>query len=65
MKGKLVSLFTRLGCAATIAGMTLVEAQAQDVVINELNLVTGPNVGQFISFMETRERTWTATVWCW
>ena len=48
MKGKLVSLFTRLGCAATIAGMTLVEAQAQDVVINELNLVTGPNVGQFI-----------------
>ena len=48
MKGKLVSLLTRFGCTATIAGVTLVGAQAQDVVINELNLITGPNVGQFV-----------------
>ena len=48
MKGNLVSLLTRFGCTATIAGVTLVGAQAQDVVINELNLITGPNVGQFV-----------------
>ena len=48
MKGKLVSLLIRFGCTATIAGVTLVGAQAQDVVINELNLITGPDVGQFV-----------------
>ena len=48
MKGNLVSLLIRFGCTATIAGVTLVGAQAQDVVINELNLITGPDVGQFV-----------------
>ena len=48
MKGNLVSLLIRFGCTATIAAMTLVGAQAQDVVINELNLITGPDVGQFV-----------------
>ena len=47
MKGKMVSLFAAfalLGGAVAVSNT----ASAQDLVINELNLVTGPETGQFV-----------------
>ena len=40
-------MLIQFGCTATILGW-LGWAFAQDVVINELNLITGPNSGQFV-----------------
>ena len=41
-------MLIQFGCTATILGVAPAGAFAQDVVINELNLITGPNSGQFV-----------------
>ena len=50
MKGNLVSLSAALLFAGLMGSTT---ATAQDVVINELNLVVGPETGQFVELYGT------------
>ena len=53
MKGNLVSLSAALVLKVLMGSATVF---AQEVVINELNLVVGPEVGQFVEPLELSDR---------
>ena len=48
MKGKMVSLLVHLGLFAALSLLIAQAVSGQALVINELNLVVGPNTGQFV-----------------
>ena len=50
-----------LGLFAAFCGLSL--ATEAQVVLNEINLVTGPNAGQFVELHGPPTRAWTATHW--